>query len=603
MSFSIVPIHLAVKAMRDNGYKNAAYALAELMDNSIQAGASNVELLCGERDVLVSERTRSRVHQIGVLDDGDGMDKETLRFALQFGNGAHLEESAQKGIGRFGMGLPASSISQCRKVEVWTWQNGVDNAIYSFLDLDKIINKEMSEVPDPCKKEIPLVWKEASKFMSNNGTLVVWSSLDKLMWKNASTIIDNSEFVIGRMYRRFLESGRVNIRMAGFDLDNSSNVRVEKAALPNDPGYLMTGTSTPQPYNSKPMFEKWGGEDFEVKHIILFRGKKCPVSIRYTFAKEEARQGAQPGQRPYGKHAARNAGLSVVRAERELELDTTWTNPSDPRDRWWGVEVDFPPALDDLFGVTNNKQHAHNLSELANFDFDEALKGGVTITQLKEDLISDDDPRVPLLEIAHQVSNTLGVLRRLLKAQTKSEENSSGKRHAGAIDSVESKATVLTQQRKESGFAGQSDEDEKLPEAERIGILEQTLIDEGVPKELAKEMAAITVSNGLKYVFAEADLETSAFFSVKQRGGSIVITLNTSHPAYSSLVDVLERSSEGSGETELEGRLKNALDGLKLLLMAWARYEDEQPDGSRRAQAQDTRVDWGRIARQFLFGE
>ena len=40
----IVPAHLAVKAMRDNGYKNAAYAVAELMDNSIQAGARRADV-------------------------------------------------------------------------------------------------------------------------------------------------------------------------------------------------------------------------------------------------------------------------------------------------------------------------------------------------------------------------------------------------------------------------------------------------------------------------------------------------------------------------------------------------------------------------------
>ena len=44
----IVPAHLAVQAMRDNGYKNAAYAIVKLIDNAIQAGASEVELLCGD---------------------------------------------------------------------------------------------------------------------------------------------------------------------------------------------------------------------------------------------------------------------------------------------------------------------------------------------------------------------------------------------------------------------------------------------------------------------------------------------------------------------------------------------------------------------------
>ncbi|MFM6209134.1 ATP-binding protein, partial [Planktothrix sp.] len=70
----IVPAHLAVQAMRDNGYKNAAYAIAELMDNAIQAGASQVELLCGERKTQVDQRKRSRIEQIAVLDNGRGMD-------------------------------------------------------------------------------------------------------------------------------------------------------------------------------------------------------------------------------------------------------------------------------------------------------------------------------------------------------------------------------------------------------------------------------------------------------------------------------------------------------------------------------------------------
>lgn len=57
----IVPAHLAVQAMRDNGYKNAAYAIAELMDNAIQAGASQVELLCGQRMKQLTSRKSSHI--------------------------------------------------------------------------------------------------------------------------------------------------------------------------------------------------------------------------------------------------------------------------------------------------------------------------------------------------------------------------------------------------------------------------------------------------------------------------------------------------------------------------------------------------------------
>lgn len=595
MSHSILPPHLAVKAMRDNGYKNTAYALAELMDNSIQADAKMVELLCGETTITLDHRKRDRITQIAVLDNGKGMDSKTLWQALEFGNGTHLEEKNQKGIGRFGMGLPASSMSQCMRVDVWSWQNGVENALHTHLDLDKIKTKEMTDVPEPVKMAIPDVWLKVGKSFGKSGTLIVWSTLDRLMWKSASTIITNSEFVIGRMYRRFLEKGKVKIRMVGFDFENPATVKIDQLAVPNDPGYLMGKTSAPEPFGNKSMFEKWG-EDAVVQ--ISFRGQTHPVTIRYSIAKEEARQGANPGARPHGKHAAKNAGLSIVRADRELELDSTWTNPSDPRDRWWGVEVDFPPALDELFGVTNNKQHAHNFSELAQLDLDSLLIDGKTITELKQDMEIDEDPRGPLLEIAQQIQNNLGVMRKLLRAQTASEDAAT-RRHTKP-STVENKATEITKQRQEEGYTGQSDKDENMPDDQKAKAIEAALIAEGMPVQVAEELAASTVDNGLKYVFAEAELETSAFFSVKGKGGVIVITLNTNHPAYASLVEVLEKDTDEQDAEMLQGRLNNALDGLKLLLMAWARYEDEQNDGARRTAAQDCRADWGRVARQFL---
>ena len=135
----IIPPELAVKAMRDSGYKNTAYALAELIDNSVQAKATSVQVICIEEYQQVNKRSRRRIQAIGVLDDGVGMTPEILRLALQFGNGTHLTD--RRGIGRFGMGLPNSSISQCRRVEIWTWQNGPDNAMYTYLDLITLDSK------------------------------------------------------------------------------------------------------------------------------------------------------------------------------------------------------------------------------------------------------------------------------------------------------------------------------------------------------------------------------------------------------------------------------------------------------------------------------
>ena len=97
------PPELAVRAMRDSGYRNTAYALAELIDNSVQAKASSVDVVCLEEYELINERERRRMSAIGVLDNGEGMTPDVLGLALQFGNGTHLTD--RSGIGRFGMGF------------------------------------------------------------------------------------------------------------------------------------------------------------------------------------------------------------------------------------------------------------------------------------------------------------------------------------------------------------------------------------------------------------------------------------------------------------------------------------------------------------------
>jgi hypothetical protein len=56
------------------------------------------------------------------------------------------------------MGLPASSISQCTLVEVWSWQDGVDNANYTYLDIHQIRKKQLMEIPKPKKHKIPKIY-------------------------------------------------------------------------------------------------------------------------------------------------------------------------------------------------------------------------------------------------------------------------------------------------------------------------------------------------------------------------------------------------------------------------------------------------------------
>ena len=596
--FDVVPTHLAIRAMRDSGYKNAAYAIAELIDNSIQAGADHVELLCTEREERVEIRTMRRIDQVAVLDNGSGMDASTLRIALQFGNGTRLND--RTGIGRFGMGLPNSSISQCRRVEVWTWQNGPDSALYSYLDIDDIASGEIREVPDPTPRAIPNFWRKAAEGFQESGTLVVWSELDRCQWRTAKAIIRNSELIVGRMYRYFIHNGDTRIRMAQFLRNQPTPTEKPTFAKVNDPLYLMAPSSCPEPYGDTPMFETYG-KHWEYKHPVVVNGQEHYVTVRYATASEEAREGHNPGGRPYGKHARRNVGVSILRAGRELELSSSWVTEYDPVERWWGVEIEFSPELDELFGVANNKQSARYLSEAGNIDVDRlCLEEGCSVQELREKLFDEGDPLAPLIDLSHAIDSNLKQIRAHLKAQTKNLRSDGKKRH-GDPNSPEARGTSVVKARQKEGYRGQSDDDENLPVSARSKAIEDDLIGQGLPQGTARRLARETTSAGLKYLFADADLATPAFFSVKPKGGAIVITMNTSHPAYTHLIEVLETDEVDNLEPEqLRVRLVNAWHGLKLLLEAWARYEDEQPSAPLRAKAQDARNEWGRVARHFM---
>ena len=69
------------------------------------------------------------------------------------------------------------------------------------------------------------------------------------------------------------------------------------------------------------------------------------------------------------------------------------------------------------------------------------------------------------------------------------------------------------------------------------------------------------------------------------------------------MFELLEENEEADNIETLRNHLIKAREALKLIFMAWARYEDEQPDGPSRVKAQQIRFDWGTIARGFLSGE
>lgn len=214
----------------------------------------------------------------------------------------------------------------------------------------------------------------------------------------------------------------------------------------------------------------------------------------------------------------------------------------------------------------------------------------------------DEDPLGPLIDIVSLIDRRLSAMRKLLKVQRK---GSSGKgRHRYDPDSAEAIATTITRERQQEGKHGVSDDGEGLPVEERTAVFKRELIDTGLSEQQADDIAAKTIEPGVKYAFAEADLEGRSFFTVRPVAGEILIKINVNHPAYHNLVEVLEADVDGELTVEqLRERLLRAHRGLKLLLMAWARYEDEQPSDARREEIQDIRTDWGRVAARFMRSE
>jgi len=597
VDYEIVPAALAVKSMRDNGYKNAAYALAELIDNSIQANAKKIELLIGESYSNVNGR-RSELKYIAVLDDGLGMDPENLQISLQFGNGTHLLKETQKGIGKFGMGLPAASISQCKKVEIWSWQDGIQNTKYTYLDLEEITSNVMKEVPKPIKQQIPSLWEKQCNHFGVSGTLIVWSDIDRCHWRKGSTIIKHSETLIGRIYRKFLFDNRVSIRMLTFDIIGEQKPE-ETYARPNDPLYLMNNTSCPPPFDTDSMFERWGDED-SIK-IIKFRDEEHKVILRYSIVKRDVRSIPNAGTKDYGRHAAKNLGVSIMRAEREITLDQSWAIQYETTERWWGVEIEFPPALDEIFGLTNNKQSASFFEDLTLEKLEDIISEG-SWTDYKQELMDNNDPSALLIDIVSEINRNISEMRKKIKLYSKGDR-SKNKRLTSPTDTPEGNATDGTNQRKEAGYTGKSDKGEQEAPKTRIKVLEDTLKVDGYEPGEAKRIADLLVRNNLKYYFESRSVESSSFFTVRNKAGVLIINLNSDHPAYPNLIELLEQDINGS-ETieELGERLQKSRDGLLLLLAAWARFEDEEINEIKLDQLKDIRSDWGKVARGFFRG-
>jgi hypothetical protein len=192
-----------ITALRQIGY-SLEQALADLVDNSINAGA---------RSVLIRFlHDGNEIKAVAVVDDGAGMDKEGLQDAMRFGS----KETASVGnLGKFGMGLKLASLSHAQALSVYSRSAG--ETVGRRWTLDGIRQGWMCErVRSPMVRDM-LDRKWGPVDVTQSGTLVLWENLDKLpshrrgLKYTLTSIESRLKLHLGMCFHAFIERGALRV--------------------------------------------------------------------------------------------------------------------------------------------------------------------------------------------------------------------------------------------------------------------------------------------------------------------------------------------------------------------------------------------------------
>lgn len=190
-----------ISSLRNTGYDNIT-AIADLIDNSIDAEASNIRVSI----VPVTDDFK-----IIIADDGMGMNRSVLDQAMRLGS--DTDRNTESDLGKFGMGLVTASISIGKKLTVIT---KTSEGIYtSVQDLDNIAenNKFEKELRESTDDEEALFSRETAK--SSHGAVVIIEKCDRLQNTNINQFSKSIVDSIGQIFRMFIQSSNKSIFIRG----------------------------------------------------------------------------------------------------------------------------------------------------------------------------------------------------------------------------------------------------------------------------------------------------------------------------------------------------------------------------------------------------
>jgi len=337
-----------LRGMRDIGYKNPAWALAEQIDNAVQASAKTISVRFG---FAKKNKSQSKPDQLALIDDGNGMIPEMLGYAIRWGGTDR--EGDRHGFGRYGYGLPSSAVSMAKRYTVYSktaeskWHSvtvDIDDLASAAGDIKRT---EAMLTAKPAKLPKWLVDEEDQIDLASlkSGTVVVLEELDRLRtltgWITVKTLQSKLLQHFGVIYRHWLGERRVFVHGT--------------RALPVDPLFLMEHGR---------FFDETAVRAIRVEartfEVETSRGTKGTITIRAALLPPNFQL-----KDPDGAGGATNSrfnimkeynGLLICREQRQIDCVTPRWTTFQNYDRNIKVEIDFDPELDEFFGITTAKQ-------------------------------------------------------------------------------------------------------------------------------------------------------------------------------------------------------------------------------------------------------
>lgn len=323
-----------LESLRAIGYSFEA-AIADLLDNSISAGAGEIAVQC---------RPYGEPY-VAVIDDGRGMSDSELVQAMRHGSRDPLVSREPGDLGRFGLGLKTASLSQCRRLTVVSVVEGCLSA--KMWDLDIVRERRDWVLVELSEDEALALPHVRDLVRTGRGTLVLWEKLDRAT--AGSALVDRA---LGELLDRTREHAALVFHryLAGDRGQRRTNLSINANPVePIDP-YLASHAAT----------QELPEESFEVEgQAVIVRPYILPHFSKLT-AVDIERAGGEEGLRRY-------QGFYVYRGRRLITWGT-WFRLARLQEltKLARVMVEVPNSLDHLWTLDIKKSSAYPPEQVRN---------------------------------------------------------------------------------------------------------------------------------------------------------------------------------------------------------------------------------------------